>query len=220
MFKVNIIFGAIAFFVITAFAHAFYASDGFGSKVYSRSIAEGWNPYRWFEYATSASIMTGLTALIDGIRDVQMVAVLFVITIAMQLCGYSVESQLRGHGRLGANARDAVIGTTAVGWLLYVALWGAILTTFGFAVKDVDEKYADPEAKVPTWIWFIIILQAVYYALFGWVQLNHVKARLSNKPFDYMSTEKSYIGLSFTSKLSLAAGLSYGLLFRTKDCQP
>jgi len=225
MFKVNIIFGAVSFFVITAFAHAFYATDGFGSKAYSNALAQGWNPYRWFEYATTASIMTLITGLVDGIRDVQTILILTAITAAMQFCGYSVESQLRGHAKVNLMARDSVISSTAVGWILYVTLWASILAAFAYAVHDVNTKYEGhfesdgvTPIKVPAFVWFIIISQAIYYALFGFVQFNHIRGRLSGKPFDYLKTEKAYIGLSFTSKLSLAAGLSYGLLFRTKDC--
>ena len=225
MFKVNIIFGAVAFFVITAFAHAFYASDGFGSKAYSSVLAQGWNPYRWFEYATTASIMTLITGLVDGIRDMQTILILTAITAAMQFCGFSVESLLRGQGKLSLMARDSVMSSTAVGWLLYLTLWTSILVAFAYAVHDVNTKYEGTfesdgvtPIKVPTWVWFIIISQAVYYALFGFVQLNHIRGRFSGKAFDYLKTEKAYIGLSFFAKISLAAGLSYGLLFRTKDC--
>ena len=220
----NLVFGAIAFFVITAFAHFFYATDGFGSEAYSKAIEQGWNPYRWFEYATSASIMTALVGLVDGIRDIQLIFVLVLITAAMQICGFSVESLLRGHGKVSQNARDSVVGISAVGWILFVALWATVFWTFGNAVSDVKTKYAgtigdnDKPPEVPAWIWFIVIAQLIYYALFGLVQLRHIRARFSGKPFDFISTEKSYISLSFFAKISLASGIGYGLLFRTKDC--
>jgi hypothetical protein len=225
MISVNLIFGTIAFFVITAIAHAFYATDGFGSGSYSKAIADGWNPYRWFEYATTASIMTALISLADGIRDVQTVLLLVFITAAMQFCGYSVESQLRGHQKIGTNAKDSITGISVVGWLLFVALWSTIIATFAFVVSDINTKYADEvdpdtgdKIAVPSWIWFVVIFQLIYYALFGFVQYNHIKSRLSGLPFNYSTTEKAYIGLSFSAKLSLAAGLGYGLLWRTKDC--
>ena len=225
MTSVNVVYGSIAFFVITAFAHAFYATDGFGSGSYTKAIDQGWNPYRWFEYATSASIMSALIGLVDGIRDIQLIFVLVLLTAAMQFCGYTVESLLRGTSKVGAHARDAIIASSVVGWLLFFALWFTIFWTFSNVVSDVKTKYADeidPDTNeapaVPGWIWFVVIAQLVYYALFGIVQYRHIKARFSGKAYDYISTEKSYISLSFFAKLSLASGIGYGLLFRTKDC--
>jgi hypothetical protein len=223
----NVIYGAIAFFFITAIAHYFYASDGFGSGAYSKSIAQGWNPYRWFEYGMSATIMTVLIGIVDGTRDIQTVSLLALMTMAMQLCGYSVESQLRGHGPVSSNSKDTIVGITYVGWILFVGIWSILLWSFSNAIHDVKTKYGttiDPDTNkpvaIPAWIWFIVIMQLVYYALFGLVQWNHIKGRTGPKAadFKYAKTENAYITLSYFAKLSLASGIGYGLIYRTKDC--
>jgi hypothetical protein len=79
------------------------------------------------------------------------------------------------------------------------------------------DPYGNP-IQVPAWVFFIVFLQLFYYATFGYIQARHISARLSGKPYNFSSTEHSYIGLSYFSKLSLAGGIGYGLLFRTKDC--
>jgi hypothetical protein len=189
-------------------------------------VSSGWNPYRWFEYATSAAVMTALIALVQGQRDTSSIAVLVLATAAMQFCGFSVESQLRGSGPLAVQAKDTVVGSTIVGWLLFVAIWGALIYGFATIVKDVNDKFAgrtDPQTgdpvKVPSWIWYIVIAQVLYYASFGIVQFVHIMKRFKGDPkFKYSDIESWYITLSFWSKLSLASGIGYGLLFRVRDC--
>lgn len=223
-FKVNIVYGALAFFLFTAAAHIYYATDAFGTGGYSKAIAAGWNPYRWFEYATSASLMSVLIGLIDGTRDTASLIGVFGITGAMMFNGYIVESLLRGRAPVGQMSRDAIRGATYSGWILYLSLWTVLLYSFGILVKDVQNLYAGVNGtdgkpiKVPDWIWFIVIFQALYYAAFGVVQYHHINKRLSGEPFNYESVENSYISLSYFAKLSLAGGIGYGLVFRTKDC--
>lgn len=220
----NVIYATVAFFFITAAAHFFYATDAFGSGGYSSNVAAGWNPYRWFEYGVTASLMSVIIGLVDGTRDTATLAALALITAAMQFCGFSVEASLRGFGPVSSGARDAVFGSTLAGWLLFAALWGVLIYVFATVVSDVNTLYegqVDPEGKpvrVPAWIWFIVFMQLVYYASFGIVQAVHVSARLSDKPFSYYAIETWYIYLSFFAKLSLASGIGYGLIWRVRDC--
>jgi len=221
----NVVYGSIAFFFITALAHFFYGTDGFGSGSYSNAITQGWNPYRWFEYASSASLMTVLIGLTDGNRDATSLWALYIMTAAMMFNGYTVESLLRGKAKIADAARDSIRSSTIAGWTLFIGIWVALFYSFATLVSDVKTKFSaevDPDTgdaiRVPTWIWIIVILQLVYYALFGFIQLKHIYSRLSNKPFDFTKIESSYITLSYVAKVSLAAGIGYGLIFRTRGC--
>jgi hypothetical protein len=219
LFKFNVIYGAIAFFFITAFAHLFYATDGFGTGSYTSQIKQGWNSYRWYEYAASASLMSILLGLTEGVRDVSTLALLAVVTAAMQFNGYATESLLRGKETLGPKLKSSIVASQISAWTLFVGLWVILFYNFGVVVHDVKEGYPnEPNARVPSWIWIIVISQAIYFALFGVTQARHIDKRLSGKAFDYATIERSYLLLSFSAKLSLAAGLGYGLIFRTKDC--
>lgn len=223
-FSLNVVYGALAFFIFTAGAHYFYATDAFGSGNYSKAISSGWNPYRWYEYAASASLMSVLIGLIDGTRDTGTLISAVGLTAAMMFNGYSVESLLRGRGPITQTAKDAISGSTYAGWISYVALWAVLFYSFGTLVSDVGRLYKNETGtdgkpiQVPAWIWFIVIFQAIYYASFGYVQHTHIQKRLSGDPFNYESIENSYITLSYFAKLSLAGGIGYGLVFRTKDC--
>jgi hypothetical protein len=223
-FSINVVYGALVFFLFTAAAHIFYATDAFGTGNYSKAIVMGWNPYRWFEYATSASLMSVLIGLIDGTRDTGSLIATVGLTSAMMFNGYTVESLLRGKASLPQTAKDAITGATYSGWILYIFLWTVLLYSFGTLVSDVKRLYSGQTGtdgkpiSVPVWVWFIVIFQAIYYASFGYVQYGHIHKRLSGIPFNYESIENSYISLSYFAKLSLAGGIGYGLIFRTKDC--
>lgn len=219
-FRFNIIYGVLAFFAITAFAHTFYATDGFGSGAYSKVIGEGWNPYRWYEYGASASIMSVLIGYALGVRDGGQLISLGVVTAGMQASGYVVEASLRG------TPNKAVIqGATTSGWLAFLALWVPIIYSFTSLFLDVEGKYKneiDPQTgkrvRVPSWVWFIVLVQLYHYAGFGVVQAKQIHAAFKGIPQVFTAVERKYLILSFTAKLSLALGLGYGLLLRTRNC--
>jgi hypothetical protein len=223
---INLIYGCIAFFLFTSAAHAFYASDAFGSGNYTRYIQEGWNPYRWFEYGTSATIMSILIGVSVGCRDIKTIIALAFMTMAMQFNGYTVESVLRAP--LTKWSKETITGSTVAGWTLFLGLWTILLYQFYVTVQDVNTLYSDvldPDNKpvrVPSWIWFIIVAQLIQYALFGIIQSKQVTSSFRaldlGTRYSYMSTEANYIQLSYIAKLSLAGGIGYGLLFRTRDC--
>ena len=222
--SVNIVYGAAAFFIVTAFAHLYYGTDGFGTGSYTRNLKEGWNPTRWLEYGVSASLMSVLIGLVDGTNDVGSLASVVFMTIAMQMCGYAAESQMRGTSQLTMFSKDTVLAATYTGFLLYLGIWVNLIYNFVNIVDDVKTKFSGTldsggnVIKVPAWIWAIVILQAIYYLLFGLAQMNHVAKRFSGQAYNFLETEKAFIGLSFTAKLSLAGAIGYGAIMRTKNC--
>lgn len=216
----NVIWACLAFFAFTAAVHLFYASN----RGYIANVRLGWNPFRWGEYAISASLMSIILGFVDGANDVNTLLALAVMTAAMQFCGFTTESLLKGTGKVN---KTAVLSSTFTGWLLFLGLWTILIYSFSVQVHDVDVKFkginqnSGPQAgqpiKVPSWVLIIIIIQLVNYALFGIVQLRHIRARFKGS-VDFSKYENAYIGLSFSAKLALAAGLGYGLIFRVKDC--
>jgi vacuolar-type H+-ATPase subunit I/STV1 len=136
----------------------------------------------------------------------------------MQLCGLAVESNLK-YSMKNVNT-DSVTSSTSAGWLLFAGLWGVLILNFALAVSVIDSKYEGsvPTVRIPSWVWIVVFLNLVYYALFGIVQWYHIRSRLHSPNFSYNNVEYWYIILSYVSKLSLAAGVSYGLILRTKDC--
>ena len=219
--KFNIIHGALAFFLVTAIAHVFYATNGFGSGKYMKVILQGWNPYRWLEYAISASIMTVLIGGALGTRDSFNLISLVFVNIALQGLGYLIENALR-QTRID---RTAIVGSTVAGWLLFLAMWIPFLGNFSSLVQDVKNNFTNSvdadtgkPIRVPGYVWFIVVVQLLNFASFGIIQLLQVRRALAGNPIPFTVTEMRYLWLSLAGKLGLAGGLAYGLLFRTKDC--
>ena len=218
--KVNIRQLVLAFFGVTAVAHTLYATDFFGAGWYSAAIARGWNPYRWVEYGISASIMSVLVSSFSGVREISAVGLIAGGTAAMQGCGFLVERAL------SAKAPDytAAVGATVVGWLLLVAAWAAILRSFALAVTDVNEANIITDGKkitLPSWLWGIGVVQAVFFSSFGLVQLAHARgvarASASGKRFNFAGTESAYLALSLAAKATLGGVIAYGLVGRNEE---
>ena len=168
--------------------------------------------------------MTWLVASADGTRDFATLVGLSVATIALQFLGLSNESMLKVPNALdgtGTYNTIAIGVNTFAGWLLYFAIFFVILYNFFTIVSDVNNEYNPdvyPDAKVPVWLYFIGPLQLVYYGLFGLVQLWQIINRNNGLTKSFAYYEGWYIFLSFAAKLSLAAGLAYGLAFRQINC--
>lgn len=212
----------LAFFGITAVAHLFYATDAFGFGWYSKAISEGWNPFRWIEYGLSASIMTMLIGSADGTRDIITLSMLAIVTFALQLQGLSMEAMLKfAAGPGGSLNNEAIMANTISAWILFIGIFIVILYTFATTILDVKNEYDPqqyPDAKVPTWLWFIGPVQLVFYALFGLVQLKQIYDFKRGRAVPYIKYEQAYIMLSFVSKIALASGLAYGLAVRFIGC--
>jgi hypothetical protein len=61
---------------------------------------------------------------------------------ASKLCGYSVESQLRGHAPVSSHSKDTIVGITYVGWILFVGIWSILLWSFSkqFGSQKITQK--------------------------------------------------------------------------------
>lgn len=236
----NVVYACMAFFLLTCVAHALYAWDPYipglsamkGVGFYSTAVkGEGWNPYRWVEYALSASLMSCILGAVQGSTDILNILFMAGTTAAMQFNGFSVESVFRKSivDTFGGIQKEVVIGNSVCGWLLFTFLWIANLYSFYSLLKDINKKYKnviDPKTnkpiKIPGFVYFIIFVQLLNYALFGIIQFIQIYKNWNVKEsfnlINYEKYERMYLMLSFAAKLGLAGGISYGLILRTKDC--
>ncbi|MDH5449217.1 MAG: heliorhodopsin HeR, partial [Candidatus Bathyarchaeota archaeon] len=78
-----------SFPLLSALAHfiiAFIKNDK-----YNENLKKGMNPYRWYEYAFSSSIMIVLIALFLGVWDFWSLTMIFVLNAMMIMFGYLME---------------------------------------------------------------------------------------------------------------------------------
>lgn len=237
----NIIYACMAFFILTSVAHALYAWDPYvkglsamkGEGFYSTAVlGYGWNPYRWIEYALSASLMSCILGAVQGSNDLLQILFMAGVTAAMQFNGFTVESIFRNQivDRFGGVNKAVIVGSSVCAWLLFVFLWLANLYAFFSVLKDINKKYKnviDPlnnkPVKIPGFVYFVVFVQLLNYAVFGFIQLYQIvknwNATSSLELINFEKIERLYLMLSFAAKLGLAGGVSYGLIFRTKNCK-
>ena len=236
--SVNVPWLILSFFAITFVFHLLYATDFFGTGLYSKAIGQGWNPYRWLEYGISASIMIFILAILSGCRDINSFIPIIVACAITQGFGFLNEKSMVNYsnfyratletaataGKEGVAdmamqglkaARETILTGTGLAWpLLAFGAWFPILFTIVFVIQDANGY----DKAVPTWVPVIVALQLFYYTTFGFVQAWQVNAvrKLTALP-NYASVEKWYILLSFISKATLGSVLAYGLISRQND---
>lgn len=237
----NALAACMSFFLVTALAHALYAWDGYipglsisnDTGFYTSAVKfEGWNPYRWIEYGISASLMSAILATIQGSSEVNSILLMTGVTCAMQFGGFVVESLMRKSivDTFGGIQQTTIVGSTVGSWILFAFLWFCNLYSFFSLIKDVQNKYKnieDPQTgkdiRIPSFVYFIVIVQLLNYALFGFIQMYQIvknwDAGSSSQLVNFETIEKAYLILSYVAKLGLAGGVSYGLILRTRVCK-
>lgn len=126
---------------------------------YEEIVKAGRNPLRFIEYGASASIMLIAIALLNGIRDVDMIAAIGVLTAATQMCGLVVEF-LTEDKQLPLKW---ILHLT--GWMQFFCAYGIITHSFALAATAVEG------VEPPAFVHIIVIVLFLLYASFGFVQL-------------------------------------------------
>ena len=171
-----------SFPLISALAHfiiAFAKNDK-----YNDNLKKGMNPYRWFEYAFSSSIMITLIALFLGVWDFWSLVMIFTLNAMMTMFGYLMEKLNQYTKKTDWSA--FILGTISGGlpWVVLYAYFIASILSTGL--------------EVPTFVYAIIF---VYFIVFNIFALNMVlQYKGVGRWKDYLYGERFYIILSFAAK--------------------
>ena len=175
-----------SFPLLSALAHfiiAFIKNDK-----YNENLKKGMNPYRWYEYAFSSSIMIVLIALFLGVWDFWSLAMIFVLNAMMIMFGYLMElvNQKTEKTSWSAFILGTISGFTP--WVvLYAYFIGSLLSI---------------NADIPTFVYMILF---IYFIVFNIFALNMVlQYKGVSRWKDYLYGERFYIILSFVAKSILA----------------
>jgi hypothetical protein len=184
---------AVAFLFMSAIAHGLIAT-----VLYDRYVAyleQGMNPYRWYEYAISASVMIVLIAMLAGVWDLGTLIALFGLVAVMNLCGLVMER----HNRLTTETdwSSYIVGSIA-GIVPWIVMAVTIIGTF-------DSGGSPPD--------FVIIIYVSLFVLFNLFAINMLlQYRGVWKWQDYLYGERAYIVLSLVAKSLLAWQVYFGAL--------
>lgn len=180
------------FLFISAFAHFFIYLK---KDKYTENLKHGVNPYRWFEYALSSSIMIVLIATLFGIYDIASLILIFLINAAMNLFGLDMEL-LNSKKENKVNWGPFIWGSVAG-----IGPWIAIFI-YMFGTGNFD--------MVPWFVWAIVI---TYFIAFNTFPINMIlQYKKVGKWKDYLYGERVYIVLSLVSKSILAWLVLFGAM--------
>jgi len=182
-----------AFPLISAFAHFMIAFPK--NKAYNENLKKGMNPYRWFEYAFSSSIMIWVISTFVGIWDFWSLAMIFVLNAMMIMFGYLME--LINQKTEKTNWSAFIFGSISGGFP-----WVALFAYFTGAVMNSSNN-------VPTFVYLIFIIYLVLFMSFAGNMVLQYKGVGRWK--DYLYGERAYIVLSFVAKTFLVWLVFVGL---------
>ena len=175
-----------SFPLISAVAHFTIAYPK--NKDYNENLKKGMNPYRWYEYAFSSSIMIVLISTFVGILDFWSLTMIFVLNAMMIMFGYEME--LLNQKTEKTNWSPFILGCVS-GGLPWVVL-------YAYFIGSLSSSSVAP----PTFVYFIIF---IYFILFMVFAINMVlQYKGVGRWKDYLYGERTYIVLSFVAKTLLA----------------
>lgn len=192
-FDVEIGVIAAVFLILSGLAHGCILVRW---DAYANYIQQGINPYRWYEYALSSSLMICAIAILFGCYDLASLVLMFTLNAAMNLFGLLMEI-LNPPSRVKTNWMPYIFGC----WC-GLASWTAIFLYF-FAASSAD--------SVPDFVYAILFCYVIFFNIFA---LNmYLQYKKISKWNSYVFGEFVYILLSLTSK-SVLGWLVFGGTFQ------
>jgi hypothetical protein len=192
-----------AFFLICAFFHLGNAL--LWRDLYLRLLAQCYCPSRWIEYSFSASVMVLLIGYTTGSIMLNVLVLLFALTLVTMFFGHLHEVICRPASP-EQWAEPSVLWRLqahVLGYVPQVAAWGVMVAQFAQASGSSSTDEDGNERRMPGFVYAIVSLELVLFWSFGLVQLV-VSLRA---PKDYIKGELAYQVLSLVAKGLL------GLLF-------
>lgn len=175
-----------SFPLISALAHFLIAYPK--NQSYVENLKKGMNPYRWYEYAFSSSIMIVLIAMFVGVWDFWSLVMIFVLNAMMIMFGYLME--IVNQKTEKTTWSPFILGCISGGlpWVVLYAYFVAAITSTG----------TNPPA-------FVYAIFFIYFIVFNVFALNMIlQYKGVGRWRDYLYGERVYIILSFVAKTMLA----------------
>lgn len=191
---VNLPLLVAGFLFISAIAHTIVSTVKYDQ--YMDYLDRGMNPYRWYEYSVSASLMIVVIAMLAGIWDLGTLVGLFGLVAVMNLAGLLMEQR--------NESTDELDWTPYwVGVIAGLIPWVVIAITFIGTVTASDGQF-------PTFVIYIYVSIFIFFNLFA---LNMVFQYLEVSRWEeYLFGEKTYVVLSLVAKSALAWQVYFGTL--------
>jgi hypothetical protein len=175
-----------SFPLMSAFAHFLIAYPL--NDRYIENLKKGMNPYRWYEYSVSSSVMIFLITFLLGIWDIWSLVMIVVLNAMMIMFGYLME-------KLNQYTEKTNWSPFILGCISGFTPWLVLFGYFNAAISMA-------ETQPPTFVYIIIFM---YFFLFNIFALNMgLQYKKVSKWKDYLYGERMYIVLSLVAKTLLA----------------
>jgi hypothetical protein len=187
LFTIGYIGVAAALFpLMSAIAH--FTIAFVKNKTYNDNLKKGMNPYRWYEYAFSSSLMIFLIASFVGVWEIWSLVMIFVLNAMMIMFGYLME-------KINQYTEKTDWSPFVLGCISGGTPWLAIYAYFIAAISSVSQN-------VPTFVYLIVSIYLILFMVFAGNMVLQYKGVGHWK--DYLYGERMYIVLSFVAKTILA----------------
>lgn len=158
------------------------------NKSYVKNLKKGMNPYRWYEYAITSSIMLVILATFVGVWDLWSLVMIFILNVSMIMFGYLME-------KINQYPKKTDWTPYLLGCLAGFTPWVVIAAYFIAALGS-------SETNPPAFVYSILI---IYFIMFNTFSINMILQYAGiGKWKDYLYGERVYILLSFIAKTILA----------------
>jgi len=175
-----------SFPLISALAHFIIAFPK--NKKYNQNLSKGMNPYRWYEYAFSSTIMILLISTFVGVWDLWSLVMIAVLNATMILFGHLME-------KINQHTKKTDWSSYIYGCLSGITPWIVLYAYFIAALGSA-------ETQPPTFVYLALL---IYFVLFNSFAVNMVlQYKGVGKWKDYLYGERMYILLSFVAKTFLS----------------
>ena len=173
---------------------------------------EGVNPTRFAEYSASASVMLIAIALVNGIDDSYTLIGIGFLSFTTMVFGGIAE-------QLFVDFRDENTNKSMrrIGWIAHLAGWVSMLAAYGIILRSYFFSNARSQNSAPDFVTPIVLSTAVFYLVFGVVQLAQLCLKARGKSEEGIpglneKIETAYVVLSLVSKSVLGALISWNVL--------
>jgi hypothetical protein len=192
--EVGLPFLVAGFLFISAVAHAVIATVRYDQ--YVAYLDRGMNPYRWYEYSVSASLMIVVIGMLGGIWDLGTLVAMFALVAVMNLCGLLMERRNEGAEMTDWTPYNVGVIAGVVPWIVIgISLVGSVTASGG---------------DVPDFVIYVFVSIFVFFNLFGANMI--LQYRETWRWEAYLFGEKAYIALSLVAKSALAWQVYFGTL--------
>lgn len=219
LFEVPVWFLLFTFELITALVHGLLATAKRGC--YEWYVARRMQPYRWFEYSITSSIMLLAIFSLSRISDVYQLSGLFLCSVFLCLGGgllFEVFDYAQTDAVTMPSQVKGLLGTLK--WLLFGLSWAAFVLHY-VCLFDAFYTAIEPYFELPSahlWEQLFLFIKVLNFSILGaYFSFPVLHVLQVTRAVSYAWAERGYMVLSLVSKTLLTMIIFVAAMRRRRD---